>query len=110
MNTDTLFVEDLDAAIGPIPPDGIVSRTFYRAGRVRAVLFGMGAGQELTEHTTPYRALLVFVRGHARVEVAGETFECWKGGGSPCRRALPTVCTPWKRRCSCCSWWTSENE
>ncbi len=79
MNADTLFVEDLDAAIGPIPPDGIVSRTFYRAGRVRAVLFGMGAGQELTEHTTPYRALLVFMRGHARVEVAGETFECRKG-------------------------------
>ncbi|MDQ7030619.1 MAG: cupin domain-containing protein [Ardenticatenia bacterium] len=74
------FVPDVGAAVGDsIPPDSIVSRTLYRAGRTRAVLFGMAKGQELTEHTTPYRAHLFFVRGRARVQVAGEMFDC-RGG------------------------------
>ncbi len=80
MGESPFFVADVEAAVGgTIPPDGIVSRTLYRAGRTRAVLFGMAKGQELTEHTTPYRAQLLFVRGRARVEAAGEVFDCRKG-------------------------------
>ncbi|GAP64368.1 hypothetical protein ARMA_2791 [Ardenticatena maritima] len=73
------FVEDIASAVGEIPADGILSRTVYKAANVRVVLFGFGAGQELTEHTSPYRATLIVGRGRLRVTVGAETFECAAG-------------------------------
>ncbi len=51
---------------------GIVSRTILSAGRTRVVLFGFAAGQELTEHATPARALVQMLSGRAEWTLAGE--------------------------------------
>ncbi len=51
---------------------GIVSRTVLSAGRTRVVLFGFAAGQELTEHATPARALVQMLSGSAEWTLAGE--------------------------------------
>jgi quercetin dioxygenase-like cupin family protein len=37
------------------------------------------AGEELSEHTTPYESLVHVVDGRARVSVAGEWFEVGEG-------------------------------
>ena len=52
--------------------NGIVSRTVLSAGRTRVVLFGFAAGQELTEHATPARALVQMLSGRAEWTLAGE--------------------------------------
>lgn len=51
---------------------GIVSRTVLAAGRTRVVLFGFAAGQELTEHASPARALVQMLSGRAEWALAGE--------------------------------------
>ena len=67
--TDTPFtcIDDLMAQLPDIPPDSIVSRTFYGDDRVKAILFGFAAGQELSEHTAARPAILHFLQGHARL-------------------------------------------
>ncbi|HLP03516.1 MAG TPA: cupin domain-containing protein [Opitutaceae bacterium] len=51
---------------------GIVSRTVLASGRTRVVLFGFAAGQELTEHASPARALVQMLSGRAEWTLAGE--------------------------------------
>ena len=44
-------------------PGGIASRTLLQTPGVRVVWMGLDAGQELTEHTTPKRALVQILEG-----------------------------------------------
>ena len=60
------------AAATQFSDNGIVSRTILAAGRTRVVLFGFAAGQELTEHATPARALVQMLSGHAEWTLGGE--------------------------------------
>ena len=49
------------------PADGILSRTVFQDERIKAVVFGFGQGQELSEHTASKPAMLFFVQGEATV-------------------------------------------
>lgn len=53
-------------------PNGIVSRTLLRTPGVRAVLFGFAEGQELTEHSAPYHALVQALEGQCEFTVEGK--------------------------------------
>lgn len=53
-------------------PNGIVSRTLLRTPGVRAVLFGFAEGQELTEHSAPYHALVQALEGECEFTVNGQ--------------------------------------
>ena len=44
-------------------PDGIVSKTLFRSGAQRVILFGFAAGQELSEHTSTAHALVQILSG-----------------------------------------------
>lgn len=64
-----LFPNLMDLA--PVVPDNsILSRTFYKDERMSAVLFSFAAGEELSEHTSAYPAILYFLSGRARVKLA----------------------------------------
>lgn len=61
-------VDDLLAQLPDVPPpDSIISRTFYSDERMKAILFGFAAGQELSEHTAARPAILHFLQGQARL-------------------------------------------
>ena len=51
---------------------GIVSRTVLSAEPARVVLFGFAAGQELTEHASPARALVQILSGRCDWTIGGE--------------------------------------
>lgn len=53
-------------------PGGIASRPLLQAPGVRLVWMGMDAGQELTEHTTPKRALVEILEGTCDFLLGGE--------------------------------------
>jgi quercetin dioxygenase-like cupin family protein len=53
-------------------PNGIVSRTLFRTGNSRAVLFGFSEGQELTEHTSTQHALIQILSGECEFSLAGK--------------------------------------
>lgn len=73
------LVNDLNALIDSIPTDSIVSRTFYKSDRVKAIVFGFDTGQELSEHTSSQAAIIEVVRGDATVTLGEDTYELSAG-------------------------------
>ncbi len=55
-----------------MPADGILSRTILDNPSVRFVLFYFAAGQELSEHTAAFPAVIHVLAGEARLELGGD--------------------------------------
>ena len=64
---------------GTPPQDGILSRTLLEDERIKVVIFGFGAGQELSEHTSSKPAILQFVQGEADLTLGGDAREAQQG-------------------------------
>jgi len=63
-----IYTHILDLAKEVEPPaDGVLSKTIFQDDRTKAVVFGFGQGQELSEHTAAKPAMLFFVKGEAIV-------------------------------------------
>jgi quercetin dioxygenase-like cupin family protein len=75
---DYIFHDNL-AEHGPIPENGILSRTIQADDRSKVVLFVFAPGQELSAHTAPMPATLYFVSGEGTVKLGGETKEIKPG-------------------------------
>jgi quercetin dioxygenase-like cupin family protein len=71
-------VPDLLTTIEP-PTDGTLSRTVHQDGRMKAVLFGFSAGQELSEHTASTPAVMHFLKGEAAVTLGDDAIEVRAG-------------------------------
>ncbi len=61
------------------PADSILSRTVYQDDRLKAVVFGFGQGQELSEHTASKPAILFFVKGEASVGLGDDVKDAGPG-------------------------------
>lgn len=57
----------------------VVSRTLINQTTGTVTLFAFGAGQELSEHTTPYAALVQVLDGETRITIAGQPFDLTAG-------------------------------
>ncbi len=75
---DYKFIADLAGEV-TVPPDGILSRTLFEDQRLRVVLFGFSAGQELSEHTAKVPAVLHLLQGEARLRLGEEVLEAKAG-------------------------------
>lgn len=78
MTEEATWFENLSALAPDVPADSIVSRTFFTAQGLKAILFRFARGQELSEHTAAVPAVLHFLRGRARLTLGGQT-----GSASP---------------------------
>lgn len=54
------------------PADGIMSRTIFQDSQIKAIVFGFGSGQELSEHTASKPAIMHFLDGEADITVDGQ--------------------------------------
>lgn len=72
------FLADLRAEV-EIPKDGILSRTVFNDERLKAVLFGFDAGQELSEHTAAMPAVIHILEGEAEVLLGADRREAGPG-------------------------------
>ena len=68
----------LESLIAPTP-GGIASRVLAKAAGGSVTLFAFDAGQGLTEHTSPFEALLVVLAGALGVTIAGAPVEATPG-------------------------------
>lgn len=76
----TTYTHLLDLAKEAQPPaDGILSRTIFEDNRIKAVVFGFGQGQELSEHTAAKPAMLYFVNGEASLGLGDDMQEAQAG-------------------------------
>lgn len=62
-----------------VPPEGILSRAIYKDETLKAVLFALDAGQELSEHTAAQPAVVQIVKGRARLTLDGAAHEVGPG-------------------------------
>ena len=58
---------------------GIVSRVLLKDKSGTVTLFGFEAGEELSEHRTPFNALVQVVEGQADIRIAAETYRVRAG-------------------------------
>ncbi|MBZ0298319.1 MAG: cupin domain-containing protein [Anaerolineae bacterium] len=79
MELDYALIENLEDLIESIQPDSIVSRTFYKDERLKAILFGFDTGQELSEHTSSQAAIIQIVKGEATVTLGEDRHELQTG-------------------------------
>ena len=75
MVQDYALFEGLADLIESIQPDSIVSRTFYKSERLKGIVFGFDAGQELSEHTSSQAAIVQIVQGEATVTLGDDRHE-----------------------------------
>lgn len=68
----------LHALITPTP-HGIASRVLAKQSGGSVTLFAFDAGQGLSEHTSPFEALLLVLEGSLTVTVAGQTVRATPG-------------------------------
>jgi quercetin dioxygenase-like cupin family protein len=73
-----IYFADLASEV-QLPERGILSRTLHTDERLKVVLFGFAAGEELSEHTASMPAVLQFVRGEAELTLDGETMAAQPG-------------------------------
>jgi quercetin dioxygenase-like cupin family protein len=69
------YFPNLITMVDEIPPDSIVSRTFYQDDHLRAILFGFAPGQELSEHTASVAATIHLLEGEARLTIGGDEMQ-----------------------------------
>jgi quercetin dioxygenase-like cupin family protein len=62
-----------------LPADGTLSRTVHQDERLKAVLFGFAAGQELSEHTSSTPAVMHFLQGEATVTLGDDKMDVGPG-------------------------------
>lgn len=79
MTTEFTFIAELAAQLPEIPPDSIISRTFYSGNGTKAILFGFAPGQELSEHTAAKSATIYFLKGQASLTLGDHEFEAGPG-------------------------------
>lgn len=54
-----------------IPTGGVASRVIARTSAGNITVFGMDEGQEISEHTTPFDALVLVLEGRLELTIGG---------------------------------------
>lgn len=85
---DYRFFADLRSEV-TIPADGILSRTLHSDDRLKVVLFGFAAGQELSEHTAATPAVLHVLEGEIELGLGEDQREARAGAWVWMRPQLP---------------------
>ncbi|MEQ9409001.1 MAG: cupin domain-containing protein [Fuerstiella sp.] len=78
MTSEYTHVVDLAREVEP-PDDGILTRTLFNGDDLKAVIFGFGTGEELSEHTASMPAILHFIQGEATVTLADDMIQARPG-------------------------------
>lgn len=74
-----MFFADLGQLVGDNLPDSILSRTLWKTGHVKSVLFNFDAGQSLSEHAVNQPAIIHIVRGQATLTLGSDEKEAADG-------------------------------
>ena len=68
----------LDGLVTPTP-EGIASRVLAKASGGNVTLFAFDARQGLTEHTSPYEALVMVLKGRISLNIGGTVVDATPG-------------------------------
>lgn len=89
MNEKYNFFPNLGDLAPEVPEGAILSRTFYKDEHLSAILFSFAEGEELSEHTSAYPAILHFLSGRARLKLGEDEFIVEAGAWARMAPQLP---------------------
>jgi quercetin dioxygenase-like cupin family protein len=69
------------AALAEYQTGAVVSRQVIKAAGGNVTLFAFDEGQELSEHTAPFDALVHVLEGEADIRISGQPYELKAGEG-----------------------------
>jgi len=78
MSENYTSITNLAKEVEP-PEDGILTRMLFNDDNVKAVIFGFGQGEELSEHTASMPAILHFLQGEATLTLGDDSVEAQPG-------------------------------
>ena len=78
MSENYTHITNLAKEVEP-PEDGILTRMLFNDDNVKAVIFGFGQGEELSEHTASMPAILHFLQGEATLTLGDDSVEAQPG-------------------------------
>ncbi|MFC1852044.1 cupin domain-containing protein [candidate division CSSED10-310 bacterium] len=78
MAPETATVQTLNDMV-EYQADAAVSKTLVKQKTGSVTLFAFDQGQDLSEHTAPFDALVYIFDGEAEIFIAGETFQVKQG-------------------------------
>jgi quercetin dioxygenase-like cupin family protein len=79
MTQEYTLISNLYDQLTHIPPNSIVSQTFFQDESQKSILFGFAPGQELSEHTAARPAVLHFLEGEAELALGSDSFSVQAG-------------------------------
>ena len=88
MSDQTTHIVDLAKEATP-PEHGILSHTIFQNDDIKAVVFGFGQGDEMSEHTASKPAILHFLQGEVKLTLGDETFAAQAGSWIHMAAGLP---------------------
>ena len=84
------YTHIVDVANEATPPEhGILSHTVFQNDSVKAVVFGFGQGDEMSEHTASKPAILHFLQGEVELTLGDDTFAVQAGSWIHMAAGLP---------------------
>ena len=78
MSTPYTHIIDLAKEVEP-PEEGILTRTLFNDDNLKAIIFGFGQGEELSEHTASMPAILHVIQGEASLTLGADPIEAQAG-------------------------------
>jgi quercetin dioxygenase-like cupin family protein len=73
------YIASLSALLPELPEESILSRNLHSDEAANVTLFGFDAGQELTEHTAAFPALLHFLEGEFTLRLGEDEMQAGVG-------------------------------
>ncbi len=79
--TDSIYkyIANLSTQVGEISKDSIISQSIHNDTYTKVILFAFAAGQELSEHATPFMATLQFIQGEAEITLGADNMTAEPG-------------------------------
>jgi quercetin dioxygenase-like cupin family protein len=79
MDQNYIFQPDLAKLLPEIMDNTVVSRSLFKDDKTDVTLFGFAAGQELTEHESPYMAIIQVLHGEVSLTLGGDKVSAQAG-------------------------------
>lgn len=79
MEENTVFVQDLGSQLPVLPGNSILSQIVVKNDNLEVTLFQFAQGQELTEHTSSFPAIMHFLSGSGSITLGPESKQVQAG-------------------------------
>jgi quercetin dioxygenase-like cupin family protein len=89
MSLNYQLIADLAGQITEIPENAIISQTLQDTDAFKAILFGFDSGQELSEHTSAFPALIYVSSGAFEIKLGDDPHTAKKGAWISMEPNLP---------------------